>query len=232
MNIVALIPARGGSKGIPRKNIKNYAGKPLIAHSIELAKNISLINEIIVSTDDLEIANIAKNYGATVPFIRPFKYAQDESTDSQVFFHYINWLTENGKNIPDLIVHLRPTYPNRNIKNVENMIEIMIKEQSFDSLRTVIPAPYSPFKTYWLRDNNLEPLFKITENGIKEPYNIGRQYLEKGYVHNGYVDIIRTSSMISKNSITGDKIYPYIMDSTCVNDIDTLEDWKNSEKSY
>ena len=210
MNIIALIPARGGSKEIPRKNVRNYAGIPLIAHSILIAKKSKYIKDVIVSTDDEEIKSIALKYGATVPFLRPSEYAQDDSTDSQVMFHYLEWLKQNNKLIPQLIVHLRPTYPNREIHVLDNVIETFIESiKDYDSLRTIIPSPYSPYKTYWIRDGVLEPLFKTSSTGQKEPYNLGRQYLERAFVHNGCIDIIKTSCMIEKNSITGDKIFPY-----------------------
>ena len=224
MYIVAIIPARGGSKGIPRKNVINYCGKPLIAHSIDIAKQSKFINEIIVSTDDDEIADIAKEYGAIVPFKRPAEYARDESTDTQVMFHYLGWLQKNNKNIPDLIVQLRPTYPNRNIKIVDQAIDTFLHAPEYDSLRSVIPATHSPFKTYWLRSGDLIPLFTETIQGEKEPFNMGRQYLEQAYLHNGYIDIIRMRCMLEKGSITGDKIYPFVMENHENTDIDEPQD--------
>jgi N-acylneuraminate cytidylyltransferase len=109
--VLAVIPARGGSKGIPRKNIRNFAGHPLIAYSIEAALLAKTVTRVIVTTDDEEIAAVARQYGAETPFIRPAEYAQDQTLDLPVFQHVIAWLAENENYHPDVVVQLRPTSP-------------------------------------------------------------------------------------------------------------------------
>src|SRR5512144_1887099 len=111
--ILALIPARGGSKGIPRKNIRSFAGHPLIAYSIAAGLRSSMVNRVIVSTDDEEIAAVACQYGAEVPFLRPAEYAQDQTLDLPVFQHVIDWFAEHENYRPDVVVQLRPTSPIR-----------------------------------------------------------------------------------------------------------------------
>lgn len=111
--IITIIPARGGSKRIPGKNIAPLAGKPLIAHSIEESLDCSLVERTIVSTDDPEIAEVARRWGAEVPFLRPGEFSRDDTTDLPVFIHALEWLQANDNLLPDLVVHLRPTTPLR-----------------------------------------------------------------------------------------------------------------------
>src|SRR5512140_2219238 len=111
--VLAIIPARGGSKGIPRNNIRELAGYPLIAYSIAAAKQSKSVTRVIVSTDDAEIAGVAREWGAETPFLRPAEYAQDNSTDLPLFQHALQWLEEHEKYHPEVVVQLRPTSPLR-----------------------------------------------------------------------------------------------------------------------
>ena len=232
LKIVALIPARSGSKGIPHKNIKGYHNLPLITHSINIAKKSSYITDIVVSTDSNEYKKIAEDNGAKCPFLRPSEISSDLSTDYEFIKHYVEWMQKNdNENIPDLIVQLRPTYPNRNIFDLNKCIQNMIENEEYSSLRTVIPYEKSPYKMYLTKDHILKPLFEEV-NGLNEPYNRCRQDLPTTYLHNGCIDVIRTSSFIKYNSITGPEIYAYIMDKEEVNDIDNLEDWGKSELKF
>src|SRR5437867_12897651 len=124
--ILALIPARGGSKGIPRKNIKVVAGKPLIAYSIEQALASRFITRTIVSTDDPEIAKVARDFGADVPFMRPSEFAQDLSPDIEVFRHALESLRKSERYVCELVVHLRPTGPVRRVELIDRAIETML----------------------------------------------------------------------------------------------------------
>jgi len=132
--ILALIPARGGSKGIPRKNIKVVAGKPLIAYSIEQALASRFITRTIVSTDDPEIAQVAREFGAKVPFMRPGEFAQDLSPDIDVFRHALKWLRDRDGYACDLVVHLRPTGPVRRVELIDQAIELILNDPEADSL--------------------------------------------------------------------------------------------------
>lgn len=225
MNIIVLIPARSGSKGIEHKNIKLYKNKPLIAHSIEIALQSQYINEVYVSTDSNEYKNIALKYGAKV-IIRPKEISHDLSPDIETFKH----LLENIDSSPDIIIHLRPTYPNRTIESLNNAIELFIKKYNkYDSLRSVVKIDKSPYKMYYIEDNNLTPFINNHEF-LSEPYNQARQYFPDTYLHNGCIDIVKSSCILKINLLSGYKILPFIMESSETNDIDTINDFIHSEQ--
>lgn len=232
INILCIIPARSGSKSLSNKNIKNFNGKPLLAWSIEHAKKCDYAQQmrIIVSTDSEEYAEIAKKWGAEVPFLRPHEISQDYSTDYEYFEHAVNWLKINERYYPDIIIQLRPTQPCRKIEDINNCLKLFIKNRhQYDSLRTVVEFEKSPYKMYSIDDNILNPLYEEI-NGIKEPYNMGRQMLPQTYLHNGYIDIFNTE-IIFQGSISGNNIYPYIMEKNEIIDIDTIDDWNIAKKN-
>ena len=136
----ALIPARGGSKGIPRKNIRNFVGYPLIAWSIAAAKQASCVTRVIVSTDDEEIASVAREYGAETPFLRPSELAQDQTTDLPVFEHALDWLEKNENYKPEFVIQLRPTSPIRPQDCVDSAVRILMEHAEADCVRGVVPA--------------------------------------------------------------------------------------------
>lgn len=230
--ILCIIPARSGSKGIKHKNIKIFKNKPLIAWSIEQAKLSDYKMRIIVSTDIEEYRNIALKYGAEVPFLRPNAISQDKSIDIELIKHAINFLEEEEKYKPDIILQLRPTQPLRKIEDINNCLKIFIENfDKYDSLRTVVEYEKSPFKMYTINQDktNLIPLFDNINN-IKEPFNQCRQFLPKTYLHNGYIDIIKTS-ILKDDTISGKNIYPYIMDKSDTIDIDNINDWNKAESA-
>ena len=228
MEILCLIPARSGSKGVPHKNIRELAGKPLIAWSIEQAKQSKHKMRIIVSTDSEEYCEIAKRYGAETPFLRPKEISQDLSTDLEFIEHALGELKKENY-FPDFIVQLRPTYPTRTVKNLDETIDIFIENRDkYDSLRTVISFEKSPYKMYRIENNILEPLFREV-NGIKEPYNQCRQNLPNTYLHNGYIDILNTN-IVKNGKISGERIYPYLMTGDEYHDIDYEDDFREVEK--
>ena len=227
--ILALIPARGGSKGIPRKNIHLFAGYPLIAWSIAAAKQSELVTRVIVSTDDEEIAAIAREYGAQTPFRRPAELAQDTSTDLPTFEHALKWLEEVESYRPEVIVQLRPTSPMRPHGMVDGAIRILLNHEDADCVRGVVPAKQNPFKM-WRFYGEGRPLHPVLEvGGIREPYNAPRQVLPSVYWQTGHIDAIRVSTISQKHSLTGDTIYPFVIDTSYAVDIDTLEDWAKYE---
>ncbi len=233
MNITAIIPARGGSKKIPRKNIKLFLGKPLIYYSIKQAQESKYINRIILTTDDEEIRQIGIKYGAEAPFIRPKEISGDLSTDLEFFQHYLQWTKENEPNkIPDILVQLRPTYPTRKVEIIDDCIKTMLDNMSYDCVRTAAEYNFkTPYKMYTLENNKLCPLFE-EYNGVKQPYNHCRQIFPQIYTANGYLEVIKTETILNKNSVSGDKIFPYIMDESCIEDIDTEEEWNLLETKY
>ena len=228
-HILAIIPARGGSKGIPRKNIRNFAGHPLIAWSIAAGLQANSISRVIVSTDDEEIADVARKYGAEAPFLRPAVIAQDRTPDLPVFEHALKWLEDIEGYKPDYVVQLRPTSPIRPVDLIDNAIKILVKNSDADSVRGVVPAGQNPHKMWRFNgyDKPMKPLLKV--EGIAEPYNAPRQILPPVYWQTGHIDAIRISTITRKHSLTGDTIYPLVIDSRYTVDIDTLEDWAKYE---
>ena len=228
-NILALIPARGGSKGIPRKNTRSFAGYPLIAWSIAAAKQSELVTRVIVSTDDEEIASIAKEWGAQAPFLRPAEISQDNTTDLPVFEHALKWLEDVEGYRPEMVVQLRPTSPIRPRNMVDDAIRILVEHKDADCVRGVVSAGQNPFKMWRFNgeDKPLNPLLEV--EGIPEPYNAPRQILPPVYWQTGHIDVIRTSTITQKKSLTGNVIYPLVIDSKYTVDIDTLSDWAKYE---
>lgn len=226
---LALIPARGGSKGIPRKNIKPFAGFPLIAWSIAAARQSSQVTRVIVSTDDEEIAAVAREYGAETPFLRPAELAQDNTTDLPVFEHALHWLEQNEGYQPEVVVQLRPTSPIRPQGMVDEAIRLLLAHAGADCVRGVVPAGQNPFKMWRFhgKDQPLTPLLEV--EGIAEPYNAPRQILPPVYWQTGHIDAIRTATILHKHSLTGSVIYPLVIDLRYTVDIDTPADWAKYE---
>ena len=220
MNIVAVIPARSGSKSIPDKNIMSIGGKPMLAYSIEHAQMSKYINRIIVSTDSEYYGEIAKAFGAEVPFLRPADIAQDMSTDLEVFQHALAWMNEHEGYQADVVVHLRPTTPIRNPVDVDNMIEMLIQDISLDSVRSVSPAPETPYKMWTIKDNKLLQVASLQE--IHEPYNQPRQSLPPVYLQNASIDVCRGKTILEMNSMNGLAIGAYVMETN--GDIDYITD--------
>ena len=211
MKILTLIPARSGSKGIKDKNIRLLNKKPLIQYSIEQALKSKYVKQmkIVTSTDSEHYRNLAIQLGSEAPFLRPKEISQDLSTD--------------------LVLQLRPTQPLRKVEDIDKCLDIFIKNlKEFDSIRSVKQVEKSPYKMYSISGEELTPLF-YEINGIKEPFNECRQNLPETYLHIGYIDIFK-SSIVSENTLSGNKVLPYIIEDEVVVDIDTEEDFRRAEK--
>jgi N-acylneuraminate cytidylyltransferase len=217
--ILAVIPARGGSQGIPRKNLRSLAGRPLLAWSIAAAQQARLIGRIITSTDDDEIASVARTYGSEVPFIRPAELAQNDTRDLPVFQHAIEWLEKNEGYVPEIVVQLRPTSPLRPPWLIDQAVEALLSDESADSVRSVTQPSQNPFKMWTITDNMLKPLLS---GDLHEPWNAPRQSLAPTYWQTGHIDVFRTRTIRQKLSLTGDRILPVMVDSSYGIDIDTL----------
>lgn len=222
--VLALIPARGGSKGIPRKNIQDFAGAPLIAYSIAAGLQAQHVTRVIVSTDDEEIAAVARQWGAETPFLRPTELAQDDITDLPVFQQALAWLAEYEAYHPDIVVQLRPTSPVRPVSLIDDAIELMLTNPLADCVRGVVPSGQNPYKMWQIEPDShqLKPLLSLPD--VKEPYNAPRQELPKTYWQTGHIDVIRTSTILEKGSLTGDVILPILIDPRYTVDIDTPSD--------
>lgn len=227
--VLAIIPARGGSKGIPRKNIRPFVGHPLIAWSIAAGRQSQMVTRTIVSTDDEEIAAIARQYGAETPFLRPPELAQDDTTDLPVFLHALRRLEEQEKYRPEVVVQLRPTSPIRPPDCVDRAVRLLLEHPEADCVRGVVPAGQNPHKMWRIdpESGRMIPLLQVP--GIAEPYNAPRQWLPPIYWQTGHIDAIRPGTILTKHSMTGDIIYPLILDPRYTVDIDTPADWARYE---
>lgn len=225
MNIIAVIPARSGSKSVKDKNIRKMNGKPMLAYSIEHAKQSKYINRVIVSTDSQHYAAIAKEYGAEVPFLRPEEYATDTALDYDVFLHCLSYLKDREGYEADIVVQLRPTYPIRNVVDIDRMIEMLWEHPEADSVRSIAQAKEIPYKMWHRQDDGtITPIMK----GIPECYNMPRQELPKVYYQNACIDVFRGKVVLEKASMSGDVILGYEMDHNY--DIDTEEEFLKAEE--
>tara|TARA_B100001123_G_C15260835_1_gene1006516 strand:+ start:317 stop:1006 length:690 start_codon:yes stop_codon:yes gene_type:complete len=219
VKIVSIIPARSGSKRIKNKNIRLFKNKPLLAHSIFHSLESKLIQRTIVSTDSPKYAKIAIKYGAEVPFLRPKNISKDKSTDLQCFKHCLSYLKKKENYVPDLIVHLRPTYPLREKGLVDNCIKRLIKKKNFHSLRTICKSE-DPIEKMWYQRKNKSIYNPVTQNN--QNHSVSDQSLKQSYHQNSCIDVIRVKHTISKNKIAGSKILGYEMIHNF--DIDTVSD--------
>jgi YrbI family 3-deoxy-D-manno-octulosonate 8-phosphate phosphatase len=229
IEVLAIIPARGGSKSIPHKNIRSFAGYPLISYSIAAGLQSRSVTRTVVSTDNEEIAQISREYGAEVPFLRPAKYSQDNSQDFPVFQHALNWFADEQNYHPDLVIQLRPTSPVRPHQCVDDAVKILLDHPHADSVRGVVMAGQNPYKMWHINpEGRLAPLIKV--KGVEEAYNVPRQQLPDVYWQTGHIDVIRPKVILEKKSMSGKNIWPLVIDPLYTVDIDTLLDWENGER--
>lgn len=227
--VLAIIPARGGSKGIPRKNVRNFAGYPLVAYSIAAGRQAQAVGRVLVSTDDEEIAAIASEFGAETPFLRPANLAADDTTDLPVFQQALQWLQENEGYRPDVVVQLRPTSPIRPPGLVDAAVAALLQHADADSVRGVVPAGQNPHKM-WRLDGESRPMKPLlTVTSMREPFNAPRQALPQIYWQTGHIDAIRLETILGRHSMSGERIYPLLIDARYTIDIDSLIDWPRYE---
>ena len=217
--ILAVIPARGGSKGIPHKNIIDLCGKPLIAYTIEAAINSKYIDYVMVSTDDDEIANIALKYGAQVPFMRPTELASDTAKTIDAILHCISSLKNIGKIFSDLIL-LQPTEPLRNNKDVDSAIESYYTYNR-QPLVSVSEVDDHPILIRSIKENRLMPLLNVSST-------CRRQDMPNYYRVNGCI-YINPVEYLDENTSFNDNIIPYVMEKSHSVDIDDLSDMALAE---
>jgi len=212
---LAIVPARGGSKSIPRKNIVPVAGKPLIAWTIEIALAAPVLDRVIVSTDDPEIADVASRHGAEVPFLRPAQLAQDDTPGIEPVLHAVRWLDEHESYRPDYVMVLQPTSPLRTSQDIEAAVQLA-REWQADGVVSVCPAHQHP---YWMKS--------ITEDGRLTDFLpldrvcACRQALPPVYALNGAVYLARREVLLALETFYTDRTYAYIMPPERSLDIDT-----------
>ncbi len=225
MKLVVIIPARGGSKSLPKKNILLLKGEPLLCHSVDYSLKSKLVTMTIVSTDSQEIADIAKNCGASVPFIRPDEFAQDDTRDYPVIRHALDFFEAQGQ-IFDMYILLRPTSPMRPSGLIEKAIEILENNTSATSVRSMARIKEHPYRAW--KQHNDGSVSSFIDNEV-EPYNIPRQELPKLYFQTGDIEVIRRETIIN-GSISGECVYPLIIKHEDMIDIDSRSDFNRAEK--
>lgn len=223
--VLAIIPARGGSKSIPRKNVRAFAGRPLLEWSIAAALLSKSVDRVIVSTDDPEIRELAILCGAEAPFLRPPPLARDDTTDFPVVAHALDWMNANERYDPATVVQLRPTSPVRPHGLVDDAVERLQAEVGADSVRAVTPAGQNPYKMWRKHGAVLSPL--MTLEG-PEPFNMPRQRLPETYWQTGHIDVIRRET-IRHGTLTGRRIAPLLVEPRFAVDLDTEFQWEQAE---
>lgn len=225
--VLAIIPARGGSKSIPRKNIRQLAGHSLLAFSVAAGQQAELVGRVIVSTDDEEIAEVGRTYGAEVPFLRPAALAQDDTRDLPVFQHALRWLADEEGYEPEFIVQLRPTSPLRPPGLVDRALRMLASDDGVDSVRGVVPSGQNPYKMWRMKASG--ELVPLLEDGPAEAYNQPRQELPLTYWQTGHIDAIRRRTILEKNSMSGRHILGVKLSPKYTVDIDNEVDWQRAE---
>jgi len=221
--VIAIIPARAGSKSILDKNIACLSRHPLIAYSIVAAQLSTEIDRVIVSTDSEQYAKIAIKYGAEVPFLRPREFATDSSTDRGFLVHAMKWCNENESQTAEYWVHLRPTTPLRDPVLINKAIKTIQQRKDATSLRSGHKAFESPFK--WFRKDS-SGFFRglLAEDKNSESYNLPKEAFEDVYIPDGYVDVVRKSHVMSNDTIHGEQMIGF--ESPVCTEVDSVEEFE------
>jgi CMP-N,N'-diacetyllegionaminic acid synthase len=224
-DIVALIPARSGSKGVPNKNVRELGGHPLIEWSIRASLRSTMVKRVIVSTDSAEYAEMSRKMGAEAPFLRPSDISADRSTDYDFILHALDWLAANGGE-PEFIVHVRPTTPFRSPLLIDEAIRTFFNTPHATALRSAHEMSESAYKSFEIAATGQ---FKRlgAENTALDAANNARQLFPPTYVPNGYVDVLSTKFIRSHGLIHGDWVLPFITPS--VVEVDTEDDFAHLE---
>jgi len=223
MQILALIPARGGSKSVPRKNIRTLAGRPLLAWTIDAALSCKMCDRVVLSTDDAETASIARSFGAEVPFTRPAELALDDTLDFPVCAHALSWLDANQAYRPDFVVWLRPTSPLRVARDIDEAVELLVSSGA-DAVRSVCLAEHHP---YWMHRIEGDRLIPFVEN-IDLGKFMRRQQLPPVYRLNGSVDAVTAANVEAGRLFEGD-VRAYVMPQERSIDVDSHTDFALAE---
>jgi len=223
--IISVIPARSGSKSIPKKNIKLLNGKPLIQYSIDYSLKCSLVTSTIVSTDSEEIAKIARQCGAKVPFIRPLKLAHDDTPDYPVIRHALDTLEYLNDEKIDVIILLRPTSPLRSPGLIERGVELLKLFPKATSVRSVVITNEHPYRQWKISDKYMTGY----EKEVNEPYNLPRQKLPEIYFQTGDIEIVQRNTLLN-GSISGKNVVPLVIEHSEMLDIDDPSDFCHAEK--
>lgn len=221
--MLAIIPARGGSKGLPGKNIKELEGKPLIAYAIEAARCSKCISEVIVSTDDRKISEISKKYGADVPFLRKQELATDSASAIDVYLDVIELLGSGYKKEPFMV--LLPTVPLRTSKHIQEAYDLFVREKA----KTLVSVVKADIPASWYLSINERGVLYSLRYGLKDGNLLNRQKNTSEYIPNGAIYILDYTLLKKKRTYYCEETVPYIMDKRDSIDIDTIEDFDYAE---
>ena len=221
--VIAIIPARSGSKSIIDKNVILLNGHPLIAYSIAAAKLSNNIDRVIVSTDSENYSKIALKYGAETPFMRPKELSTDISTDRDFLIHAMDWFNKNESSLPEYWVHLRPTTPLREPSIVDDAINCIVQNKNSTSLRSGHKTPESPLK-WFVKD--AYGYFKglIDSDVEKEVYNLPKEAFDDVYIPDGYVDVVKASHVMNNETIHGNNMI-WFQSPVCT-EVDSIEEFE------
>jgi CMP-N,N'-diacetyllegionaminic acid synthase len=224
-SVVAIIPARAGSKGIPDKNIRPLGGHPLVGWTIAASRRASRVDRVIVSTDSPDYAKLSIAEGAEVPFLRPAGISGDGSTDYECMAHALDWLAARGEE-PDYVVHMRPTSPLRDPRLVDEAVQAFMAAPGATALRSVHEMSESAYKTFEIAEGG--QLKRVgSESTELDAANNARQRFPKTYSPNGYVDVLSTAFIRRTSLIHGNHVLPFI--TPPVVEIDTEDDFAHLE---
>jgi CMP-N-acetylneuraminic acid synthetase len=215
LDILCLVTARGGSKSIPQKNIASLAGKPLIAWTIETALQSAMLRRVIVSTDDEEIAEVARQWGAEVPFVRPLDLALDDSPHIPVVLHAIQWLESNEDVRFQYVLLLQPTSPLRSKDDIDKAIELALDKEA-DSVVSVCQALSHPYLTKRITGDG-----RLKDFGRRPQGYLRRQALPDAYMVNGAIYVVQSETLINRHTLYTENTYAYVMPPERSLDIDT-----------
>jgi len=198
---IAIVGARSGSRSLEDKNIRSLLGKPLMAWVITAAKNAKLIDRVLVSTDSQKYADIAKEYGAEAPFLRPKEMATDSSHDLEYLTHALNWLKDNEGYVPDIVFKVSANCPLFKSEYFDQCVKLFIEDPVLDTVYPAFKADKHPYKMWKVENERLRPLFTPEATGFKEPFNMSRQLLPPVYIHCGVFSLRYDTIMEMKATI-------------------------------
>jgi len=223
--VLALIPARAGSKGVPNKNIRPLGGHSLLEWSVAACKKAKSIDRTIVSTDSPEYAALVKGYGAEAPFLRPAEISGDRATDYEFIVHALDWLAARGEE-PQYVVHVRPTTPLRNPALIDEAVHTFAKELRATALRSVHEMAESAYKTFEI--SSAGDLKRVgSDSTALDAANNARQGFPRTYIANGYVDVLSTAFIRQSHLLHGDRVMPFV--TPVVGEVDTEDDFGHLE---
>lgn len=224
LKVIVIIPARSGSKSLPKKNILPLNGKPMLCYSVSYGLNCNAVDKVVVSTDSEEFAEVARGCGAYVPFIRPAELAEDNTRDYPVMRHAMDYFESIGE-VYDVYILLRPTSPLRPQGLIEKAIDIMTQHPTATSVRTVAKIKEHPYRAWNIKEDGSMSGFVAD---IEESYNIPRQELPEVYFQTGDLEAVRRETLLN-GSVSGDNVYPLVIDYEDMVDIDHKDDLNKAE---